>query len=97
MEGQYQVKRAGSDEIVGSGGKCDVRTYGVSDGVMVIADPRDASASKKYLNHTSQDPRDSRDFKDRAISGLIPVRGECYLCDRASPRSSAQLSPVTDR
>ena len=32
--------------MAGSGGKCDGRSDGRTDRVMVIADPRDASASK---------------------------------------------------
>ena len=42
-EGQCQVTLAELGE------KCDGVTDGVTDGVMVIADPRDASASKNML------------------------------------------------
>ena len=41
-KGNIKLKGLGQMRLAGSGGKCGVRT----DRVMVIADPRDASASK---------------------------------------------------
>ena len=49
-KGNIKLKGLGQMRLAGSGGKCDGGRDGRSDRVMVIADPRDASASKKAVS-----------------------------------------------